>query len=90
MVRWLEAGIAVFRVHSFEARNVTSIVEDQMAVTHAMLLTDAYRALEMLGSHPGIEAARIGTPPVGYTWCRLSASSSSAYKTDFLRRSYST
>jgi dienelactone hydrolase len=60
MVRWLEAGIAVFRVHSFEARNVTSIVEDQMAVTHAMLLTDAYRALEMLGSHPGIEAARIG------------------------------
>ena len=60
MVRWLEAGIAVFRVHSFEARNVTSIVEDQMAVTHAMLLTDAYRALEMLGSHPGIEATRIG------------------------------
>lgn len=60
MVRWLEMGIAVFRVHSFEARNVTSIVEDQMAVTHAMLLADAYRALEMLGSHPGIDANRIG------------------------------
>lgn len=60
MVRWLEMGIAVFRVHSFDARDVSSIVADQMAVTHAMLLADAYRALTMLGSHPRLDAARVG------------------------------
>ena len=60
MVRWLEMGIAVFRVHSFEARRVTSIVEDQMAVTHAMLMADAFAALRFLPSHPRIDASRIG------------------------------
>ncbi len=60
MVRALEQGIAVFRVHSFEARQVQSIVEDQMAVTAAMLLTDAYRALQKLVTHPGIDPSRIG------------------------------
>ena len=60
MVRWLESGIAVFRVHSFDARSVTSVVEDQMAVTHAMLLADAYRALALLTQHPLIDGDRIG------------------------------
>ncbi|MCP5056702.1 MAG: alpha/beta hydrolase fold domain-containing protein [bacterium] len=60
MVRALEQGIAVFRVHSFEARQVQSIVEDQMAVTAAMLLVDAYGALEKLASHPEIDPTRIG------------------------------
>jgi len=60
MVRWLESGIAVFRVHSFDARSVASIVEDQMAVTHAMLLADAYRALALLARHPRIDGSRIG------------------------------
>ena len=60
MVRWLESGVAVFRVHSFDARSVASIVEDQMAVTHAMLLADAFQALALLGQHPLIDADRIG------------------------------
>ena len=60
MVRALEMGIAVFRVHSFDARQVQSVVEDQMSVTAAMLLTDAYRALELLTTHPAIDAGRIG------------------------------
>jgi dienelactone hydrolase len=60
MVRALEMGIAVFRVHSFEARQVQSVVEDQMSVTAAMLLTDAYRALQLLTTHPAIDASRIG------------------------------
>ena len=59
MVHWLEAGLAVFRVHSFEARNVTSIVADQMAVTHAMLLADAYQALRLLAGHPALDATRM-------------------------------
>jgi dienelactone hydrolase len=60
MVRALEMGIAVFRVHSFDCRQVHSIVEDQLSVTAAMLLTDAYRALEQLVTHPRIDASRIG------------------------------
>lgn len=60
MVRYLELGCAVFRVHSFDARNVTSVVEDQMAVTMAMMLVDCYRALELLGTHPRIDSQRIG------------------------------
>jgi dienelactone hydrolase len=60
MVQLLEMGVAVFRVHSFEARSVASVVEDQMAVTHAMLLVDAYRALQLLARHPRIDADRIG------------------------------
>lgn len=60
IVGWLEAGFAVFRVHSFDARLIGSTVEDQMSVTYAMILTDVYQALRMLGTHPAIDAARIG------------------------------
>ena len=38
MVNFLKAGMAVFRVHSFEARNVNSVVEDQMQVTLASMI----------------------------------------------------
>tara|TARA_Y100000588_G_scaffold73876_1_gene76530 strand:- start:174 stop:1124 length:951 start_codon:yes stop_codon:yes gene_type:complete len=58
-VRWLDAGICVFRVHSFDSRLVYSIVEDQMQVTHAMMLADCYQALRMLSSHPAIDQDRI-------------------------------
>lgn len=57
---WLAAGLAVFRVHSFDARQIDSIVETQMEVTHAMMLADAYAALELLATHPKIDAERIG------------------------------
>ena len=60
IVRWLEAGICVFRVHSFDSRSVYSVVEDQMQVTHAMMLADCYQALRMLSTHPGIDSRRIG------------------------------
>ena len=52
--------MAVFRVHSFDARGVTSIVDDPMVVTHALLLADAYQVLRLLGTHPAIDPARIG------------------------------
>ena len=60
MVRYLEMGIAVFRVHSFDARQVVSVVEDQMQVTMASMIVDSYRALELLATHPRIDPARIG------------------------------
>jgi dienelactone hydrolase len=60
IARFLEQGIAVWRVHSFEPRGVTSIVEDQMQVTMAMLLCDAFGALRLLQSHPQIDGERVG------------------------------
>ena len=56
---WLEAGIAVFRLHCFDARNIQSIVTDQMMVTHGMMLADAFAALNLLQSHPQIDGERI-------------------------------
>ncbi len=60
IVGWLEAGFAVFRVHSFDSRRIGSTVEDQMKVTYAMMLTDVFQALRMLSTHPAIDPARIG------------------------------
>ena len=60
IANWLDAGIAVFRVHSFDARGIDGVVETQMEVTHATMLVDAYNALKLLGSHPQIDAERIG------------------------------
>ena len=60
IANWLAAGIAVFRVHSFDARHIESTVETQMMVTHAMMLADAYAALELLATHPSIDAERVG------------------------------
>jgi len=59
MNNWLEAGIAVFRVHSFDAREVISTVDSQMMVTHAMMLSDAFEALKLLNTHPLIDSDRI-------------------------------
>lgn len=60
MVKLLEAGIGVFRIHHFDARGVQSIVQDQIRVTAAMLIVDAYRALQKLVTHPRVAAERIG------------------------------
>ena len=59
MDNWLSAGFAVFRIHSFEAREVGSIVEDQMMVTYAMMISDAFQALKILSTHPLIDSNRI-------------------------------
>tara|TARA_B100001750_G_C15497582_1_gene595175 strand:- start:1110 stop:2048 length:939 start_codon:yes stop_codon:yes gene_type:complete len=56
---WLKAGFAVFRIHSFESRNVISIVEDQMNVTYAMMLCDSFEALKLLSTHPLINSEKI-------------------------------
>jgi dienelactone hydrolase len=60
MVNLLEAGIAVFRIHSFEARGLMSIIEDQIAVTLATMITDAFRGLSFMSQHPDIDSNKIG------------------------------
>ena len=56
---WLKAGIAVFRIHSFESRDVVSVGEDQMSVTYAMMLCDSFEALKLLNTHPKIDSKKI-------------------------------
>ncbi len=80
MNNWLKAGIAVFRIHSFESRNVISIVEDQMSVTYAMMLCDSFEALKLLNTHPKIDYRKIaitgwslgGTVALYSAWCPIS------------------
>ena len=58
-INFLKNGFAIFKVHSFESRNVKSIYQDQMQVTVAMSLTDCYRALKHLSVHPKIDENNI-------------------------------
>ena len=58
-INFLENGFAIFKVHSFESRNVQTIYQDQMQVTVAMSLTDCYEALKLLSKHPKIEKNNI-------------------------------
>ena len=40
---WLDAGLAVCKVNSFTSRSIDSTVDDQLSVTHSMMLVDAFR-----------------------------------------------
>lgn len=60
IARWLEQGIAVLRIHSFDARQVTDVVEDQMAVTMAMMMADAFNGLCLLQGISTIDSTRVG------------------------------
>ncbi|GIS23092.1 MAG: hypothetical protein CM15mP123_09940 [Gammaproteobacteria bacterium] len=60
ILNFLEAGFAIFRVHSFDSRGVASTVEDQMSVTAAMMMVDTFEALKIVSRHPDIDPSRIG------------------------------
>ena len=45
---WLAEGLAVCKIHSFASRSVDSTVDDQLTVTHAMMLVDAFRTRSVL------------------------------------------
>ena len=60
ILRFLEMGCAVFRIHSFDARGIATIATTQLEVTHAMLIADAYEALRLLVQHPQLDPARMG------------------------------
>ena len=45
---WLAAGLAVCKVNSFLSRSIDNTVDDQLTVTHAMMLVDAFCAREVL------------------------------------------
>ena len=58
-VNFLNNGFAIFRVNSFDARQVVSIVEDQIQVTLATVMTDCFNALKILSKHPNIDSSKI-------------------------------
>ncbi len=58
--RYLKMGIAVLSVHSFKSRTVESTVGEQLSVTMAMMIYDAFMALKKVSQNNRINAERIG------------------------------
>ena len=61
--RWAEelraAGVATFSLDSFTGRGIASTATDQSQLSTLAMIGDAYRALELLSTHPRIDPARI-------------------------------
>jgi len=58
--RYLEMGIAVLSLHSFKSRTVESTVGEQVSVTMAMMIYDAFMALETLSQDSRIDPNLVG------------------------------
>jgi dienelactone hydrolase len=52
-------GVATFIVDSFTGRGVSETATDQSRVSDGAMVVDAYRALELLATHPAIDPDRI-------------------------------
>ena len=70
---WLDAGLAVCKVHSFTSRSIDSTVDDQLSVTHAMMLVDAFRTRSVLEKDPRIGKVGIAGWSLGGTVALYSA-----------------
>jgi dienelactone hydrolase len=61
--RWADqlrqAGLATFVLDSFTGRGIAFTAEDQSQLSSMAMIGDAYRALELLATHPRIDPARI-------------------------------
>ena len=61
--RWAEelrqAGAATFVLDSFTGRGIAFTAEDQSQLSSLAMIGDAYRALELLATHPRIDPSRI-------------------------------
>ncbi|MDP6235605.1 MAG: dienelactone hydrolase family protein [Candidatus Poseidoniaceae archaeon] len=70
---WLDAGLAVCKVNSFLSRSVDSTVDDQLSVTHAMMLVDAFNTRSFLEQDPRIGKIGIAGWSLGGTVALYSA-----------------
>ena len=70
---WLDAGLAVCKVNSFISRSIESTVNDQLSVTHAMMLVDAFRTRSALEHDPRIGKIGIAGWSLGGTVALYSA-----------------
>lgn len=55
-----QMGIAVFIVDSFTGRGVKDVFTDQATIQYGSYVSDAFFALKLLATHPGIDKSRIG------------------------------
>ncbi len=70
---WLDSGIAVCKVNSFTSRNIQSTVDDQLSVTHAMMLVDVFRTRSILAQDSRIDKIGIAGWSLGGTVALYSA-----------------
>ena len=70
---WLDAGLAVCKVNSFTSREIDSTVDDQLSVTHAMMLVDAFSTRSALAQDPRIDKIAIAGWSLGGTVALYSA-----------------
>jgi len=54
-----QAGIATLVVDSFSGRGIVSTVQDQTQLGSLAMMVDAYKALELISTHPRIDAKHI-------------------------------
>jgi dienelactone hydrolase len=54
-----QAGIATFVVDTFSGRGIVSTVQDQTQLGSVSMMVDAYKALELISTHPKIDAKHI-------------------------------
>ncbi|MDP6533540.1 MAG: dienelactone hydrolase family protein [Candidatus Marinimicrobia bacterium] len=59
LAMYREMGFATFELQSFDARSVSSTVGEQISVTTATMILDAYRALDVLVKDPRIDEERV-------------------------------
>ena len=59
MQMFREIGFATFELQSFNSRNVKSTVGEQISVTTAMMILDAYRALDALAPDTRIDIGKV-------------------------------
>ena len=70
---WLESGLAVCKVNSFTSRSIDSTVDDQLSVTHAMMLVDAFNTRAVLEQDSRIGKVGIAGWSLGGTVALYSA-----------------
>jgi len=59
LAMYRDMGIATFELQSFNSRGVSSTVGEQISVTTAMMILDAYQALDTLIKDPRIDPQRV-------------------------------
>ena len=70
---WLNAGLAVCKVNSFSSRSIDNTVNDQLTVTHAMMIVDAFRVRQVLEQDPRIGKIGVSGWSLGGTVALYSA-----------------
>ena len=70
---WVKSGLAVCKVNSFSSRSIDNTVNDQLTVTHAMMIVDVFRVRQVLEQDPRIGKIGVSGWSLGGTVALYSA-----------------